>query len=61
MPPDETEELIKETQVMRCKACGQVYPIVPHFKAAASHGPNRDCNGREWEPVIERVKVRRVI
>jgi hypothetical protein len=31
------------TVVHECIACGQRYPLVPYYKAAAPHGPDRDC------------------
>lgn len=40
--------------LMRCTKCGTEYPIMPYFKAAAEHGPDRSCDGREWVPVEEK-------
>lgn len=41
--------------LFECVKCGQRYPLVPHFAAAAPHGPNKDCTSREWVEVREEV------
>ncbi len=41
------------TELFRCEKCCQVYPIVPYFKAAAPHGPNKDCRSKRWIKLTE--------
>lgn len=41
-------------RVFECRACGQRYPLMPYYPAAAPHGPDRDCNAPlGWELVRE--------
>ena len=40
-------------KVFECAKCGQRYPLVPYFPAAAPHGPNKDCRSRDWIEVRE--------
>lgn len=30
-------------EIWECRACGQRYPIVPYHRAAAPHGPDKNC------------------
>lgn len=52
-----TMSVVDDARLYRCKKCGQEYPIVPYFKAAASHGPSRDCVSREWEPAKDSLGI----
>lgn len=38
-------------KMFRCRDCGQVYPLVPFYKAAAPHGPDKACSSQDWVPV----------
>lgn len=41
-------------KLYECVACGQRYPLVPYYPAAAPHGPNKDCTAPQgWKPVKE--------
>lgn len=40
-------------ELYRCRDCGAVYPLVPYFKAAAPHGPDKACRSQRWERVGE--------
>ncbi len=42
-----------ETQLWECNACKARYPIVPYYRVAAPHGPNKDCLGEQGWTVIE--------
>lgn len=46
-------DLIRHVKLFECVKCGQRYPLVPYYKAAAPHGPNKDCRSREWREVKE--------
>lgn len=40
-------------KLFECAKCGQRYPIIPYYRAAAPHGPNKDCSSQEWIEVVE--------
>lgn len=40
--------------IYECRACGQRYPLMPYYPAAAPHGPDKNCRGElGWEIVME--------
>lgn len=36
-----------------CNACQQRYPLVPYYRAAAPHGPDKDCRGEDGWTLVE--------
>lgn len=42
--------------LFECNACGQRFPLMPYYPAAAPHGPNKDCTAPlGWKRAVERI------
>lgn len=40
--------------IFECNDCGQRYPLMPYYPAAAPHGPNKDCQAPSgWTRIKE--------